>query len=83
MNYEAHGTFNIGAGKNYSINEVAALVAPGHPTVNLPPRLGEASLTLDNYSRAKVFLGWQPHIDLQTGLSIIDKFENRSKLILP
>jgi UDP-glucose 4-epimerase len=80
MNHDATGTFNIGAGKNYSINEVAALV--GGETINISPRLGEARLTLADYSKAQNVLGWKPNIDLPTGLSILDKFEKRSNIIL-
>jgi len=80
MNLAATGTYNIGCGKNYSINEVAALV--GGPAVHIEPRLGEARLTLADYSKAKEVLGWQPNIDLPTGLSVLDKFEKKSNLII-
>ena len=76
MNPEAHGTYNIGTGKNYSINEVAQLVAPGHPTENVPPRLGEYRATLANNSRAKKELGWTPNISLEQGLKLTDQYEN-------
>jgi UDP-glucose 4-epimerase len=75
MNFSAHGTFNIGAGKNYSINEVAEIVAPGHPTVNIPERQGEARLTLSNTVRARDELGWKPLIDFRQGLEVTDLFE--------
>jgi len=74
------GTFNIGSGTNYSINEVAKLV--GGETVNIPARLGEARVTLADYNKAKNILGWSPNIDLQTGLKILDQFEKKSNLII-
>lgn len=74
-NREAVGVFNIGSGKNYSINELAAMV--GGKTVNIPPRLGEANVTLANYGRAKRELGWEPSVQLKDGLSIIDSYERK------
>lgn len=82
MNHEVGGVFNIGTGVNYSINEVAELVAPGHFTTNLPPRLGEYPVTLANVEKARDLLGWKPNIDFKTGLTLLDKFEKRSSIIL-
>jgi len=67
------GTFNVGSGRNRSVNEVAALV--GGPTVNVPPRLGEARLTLADVSRLRKETGWAPSIDLPEGLARLDAFE--------
>ena len=50
--------FNIGTGKNYSVNEVANKY--GHDIVNVPERLGEARETLANSEKAKNILGWIP-----------------------
>jgi UDP-glucose 4-epimerase len=77
MNLNVHGTVNIGTGKNYSINEVAALVAPGHETINVPPRLGEYRATLANITRAKTELGWSPNVFLEQGLQLTDTYETR------
>jgi UDP-glucose 4-epimerase len=75
MNPTATGIFNIGTGTNYSINEVAALV--GGPTVNIPPRLGEAQVTKANIKKAQEILGWFPKISLSDGLNILDQYEKR------
>lgn len=80
MNQEATGVFNIGTGVNYSINEVAAMV--GGETVFIPQRLGEYRLTKADNRRAADILGWKPLIDLKTGLTVLDKFENKSNLII-
>ena len=75
MNLEAFGTYNIGCGKNYSINEVAALIAPGHPTVNVPARQGEYQATLSDTKKARQVLGWAPGVQFEDGLKITDMFE--------
>jgi UDP-glucose 4-epimerase len=59
-------TYNIGTGKNYSINEIAKIV--GGPTINIPPRIGESRITLANTNKAKRELGWVPKINLETWL---------------
>ena len=55
--------FNVGTGKNYSVNEIAKMV--GGPTTHLPPRLGEAKTTLANIEKL-TNLGWKPKIDVET-----------------
>jgi UDP-glucose 4-epimerase len=52
---------NIGRGKNFSVNELAAMI--GGPTVNLPARI-EPKVTLADNSLAKKLLGWEPTVDL-------------------
>ena len=53
---------NIGSGKNYSVNEVARLIDKNH--VFIPPRPGEAKLTLADISKARKLLQWQPKTKL-------------------
>ena len=50
--------FNIGTGKNYSINEIASLV--GGSKIHIPARIGEARETLADISKATQVLGWSP-----------------------
>jgi len=85
MNMEATGVFNIGTGANYSINELAAEIS-GIPegserwndTVEyIPPRLGEARITLADNTKAREILGWHPQISLKFGLAVIDQFEKK------
>ena len=83
MNYGVNAeTINIGTGKNYSINEIAEMV--GGETVNIPPRLGEAQLTLANVTKARDLLGWSPQVSLEQGLLVLDEYEKRnsSRIIL-
>lgn len=67
------GTFNVGSGRNRSVNEVAALV--GGPVVHVPPRLGEARVTLAGVERLRSALGWAPTVDLPEGLAMLDLLE--------
>jgi UDP-glucose 4-epimerase len=59
--------FNIGAGHNYSVNEVATLISNSHE--HLPARLGEARETLANNSKARSLLGWAPKLKLEDYIS--------------
>lgn len=79
FNREATGTYNVGTGENYSINEVAALV--GGETVNIPPRLGESRVTLAEVSKIRNVLGWTPKVSLKQGLEVVREFEKRNSLI--
>lgn len=54
--------FNIGSGKNYSINQIASMV--GGEKTHIPPRAGEARHTLANTTKAKTLLGWTPQINV-------------------
>jgi UDP-glucose 4-epimerase len=55
--------YNIGTGRNYSINEIAALMEG--ETVNIPPRPAESKLSLANANKAKQHLGWTPKVRLE------------------
>ena len=59
--------FNIGAGHNYSVNEVATLISNSHE--HLPARLGEARETLANNSKARSLLDWAPKLKLEDYIS--------------
>ena len=75
---------NIGAEKNYSINDVAAAVL-GIPRARLrdavrvrramyiPARPGEARVTRADIVRAHKLLGWQPRMDFPHGLALARK----------
>jgi UDP-glucose 4-epimerase len=56
---------NIGAGRNFSVNELAKLI--GGPTAHEPPRL-EPHDTLADNSLAKKLLGWKPEVALEEGI---------------
>lgn len=97
MNREVTGVINVGTGRNYSISELAAAVEANHfkggtlsNVVNvehIPPRLGEAQVTLADNRKARDLLGWVPKVDLLQGLEVLDQYERvagvgSSKLIL-
>ena len=56
--------FELGKGVNYSINEIADMFGKDYPREYIPARKGEYDVTLADYSKAKVKLGWEPKGDL-------------------
>ena len=68
MDKNAYGyNFELGRGKNYSVNEVAKLlnINPLYKS----PKPGEAQITLNTDTLAKEILEWEPKIDLENYLS--------------
>lgn len=61
---------NIGAGHNYSINDVAGLIEG--PIEYVLPRL-EPHDTLADNSKAKNLLGWTPKVSFEKGISELKK----------
>lgn len=54
--------YNVGTGTNYSVNQIARIIS--NNTVYLPPRMGEARVTLANNKKIKTTFGWNPKIEL-------------------
>jgi UDP-glucose 4-epimerase len=54
--------FNVGSGKNVSIQELANAISDNQ--VYLPPRQGEAETTLADISKIGKVIGWRPEIDV-------------------
>ena len=52
--------FELGRGVNYSINEIANMFGEDYPREYIPARKGEYDVTLADYSKAKLKLGWEP-----------------------
>jgi len=65
---------NVGTGKNYSINDIAQLVAKTCQltdiAINMPHRKGELTETLADISLTKQYINWEPQIDLPTGINL-------------
>jgi UDP-glucose 4-epimerase len=55
--------YNVGCGKNYSVNELAAMISD--TTVNVPPRPAEARLSLANNNKLYETFGWKPYMKLE------------------
>jgi UDP-glucose 4-epimerase len=55
--------YNVGTGKNYSINEVAAFISDN--VKNISPRIGETRITLADNSKIKKVFGWEPKVNLK------------------
>ncbi len=54
--------FNVGSGKNYSVQEIANAISDNQ--IYLPERYGEATTTLADISRIGEVIGWKPEIDV-------------------
>jgi nucleoside-diphosphate-sugar epimerase len=66
-----HGeVFNVGAGRNVSMNEIARLI--GGPVEHIAPRL-EPKHTLADSSYIQLTLGWQPTIAIEEGIALLKK----------
>lgn len=81
MNRDVTGVVNIGAGRNYSINELASIISEMDGSAvrieHIAPRLGEANVTLADVTKAKDLLGWEPLVNLQQGLQITSAYERK------
>ena len=56
--------FELGKGVNYSINEIADMFGKDYPREYISARKGEYDVTLADYSKAKLKLGWEPNGDI-------------------
>ena len=62
--YQLFGeTFNVGVGINYSVKELAEMIGDNH--IYIPPRPGEADVTLAEISKVELVLGWKPQVMLR------------------
>ena len=57
--------YNVGTGRNYSINEVCDLISPGCSTQSIPERPAEVRETLADIEKTKLDLGWKPMFTLE------------------
>ena len=64
--------FELGSGKNYSINEVADMFDKYYIREYTPIRKGEYDVTLADYSLAKDVLDWKPTKDLSDYINSIN-----------
>ena len=65
MSHKVNGQyFELGYGKNYSINEIAKAFGKNYPTKYIDARPGEMRETLNTDTKAKELLGWKPKNDI-------------------
>ena len=64
--------FELGRGKNYSINEIADMFGKDYPRINLPSQPGEYDITLADYSLAQDVLDWKPTVDIKDYINSIN-----------
>ena len=61
---EAYGqVYNVGSGVNYSVNEVAEMIS--NNVKYIPPRLGEARISLANIDKIYKTFAWKPQQSLE------------------
>ena len=61
---DAYGqVYNVGSGKNYSVNEIASFISDD--TINIPPRIGEARNSLANIDKIQKTFAWKPKVDVE------------------
>ena len=61
---DAYGqVYNVGSGKNYSVNEIASFISDD--TINIPPRIGEAKTSLANIDKIQKTFAWKPEVDVE------------------
>ena len=61
---DAYGqVYNVGSGKNYSVNEIASFIS--EDTINIPPRIGEARNSLANIDKIQKTFAWKPKVDVE------------------
>ena len=58
--------YNVGNGKNYSVNEIAEMISDN--TVNVPARRGEARVTLANNNKIKNTFGWNSTVEVEESI---------------
>ena len=56
--------FELGRGKNYSVNEIAEAFGENYPTIHIDGKQGEMRETLCEDENANELLGWNPSLDV-------------------
>lgn len=65
---EGFDVFDVGTGVNQSINEIADMIDPKHPRVQIPPRIEPMANLADT---TKFLPGWQPTVTIQEWLKSV------------
>ncbi len=59
--------YNIGTETNHSVNDIARMI--GGKSVHIPPRDGEARVTLSDCTKSKTHLGWNAKVSIDQWIS--------------
>jgi UDP-glucose 4-epimerase len=72
MGKQANGAYNVGTGRETSINDLFRMLAEatgcGMKSVHGPAKKGEQARSVIDASRIRQDLGWEPKVPLQDGL---------------
>ncbi len=70
-NIDKYEVFNVGYGKNYSVNEIAEIIGGRKKYISLRP--GEVKENLADITKIKKLLGWRPETNLKNGIRICEE----------
>lgn len=84
LSHPGSGIFNVGTATETSVNElfrtIRDQVAPDVAAIYGPARPGEQNRSVLAYDRSKRDLGWEPKVDLNTGIAhTVEWFRNEQK----
>jgi len=68
--------YELGRGKNHSINEIADMFGKDYPRQYIPARGGEYPFTLADFTKAKEEIGYNPILDIKDYIKDIVKKNN-------
>ncbi len=61
--------FNLGSGKETSVNEIADIISTNQ--INVPKRPGEPDRSMADINKIKELLNWSPKVSLKEGISML------------
>ena len=78
--------FNVGSGKETSLNElyskISGIIKKKAKPIYKPERPGELERYCLDSSRLRHLIGWKPRFDLDSGLKIVCQHQEKQKRIL-
>ncbi|MBL7074961.1 NAD-dependent epimerase/dehydratase family protein [candidate division KSB1 bacterium] len=86
LNHTGPQIFNIGTGLETDVNtifkELNRVSGTGQKEIHVPPKPGEQRRSVINNRKAKAVLGWEPGVELSTGLEkTVDFFRKKMGII--
>lgn len=78
LNSKASGSFNIGTGKEITVNQLYRMMKSHSGSksrvIHAPFRAGEQRRSCIDYTKARNYLGWKPAFNLESGLNLTLKY---------